>query len=363
MRIAEHSLHFYKLPYHRPVHWFNSAEDEGTFVLLRLAGDNGSAGVSEAPIKPTWSGVSPRSVAAVIEDLLVPALRETDIADQAAVAAILARFPENHLAKMLVDNACCTLRAATEKEPLWRSLGGTQDAEVSWTVTRQPPDLMAKESADVVARHGFRGLKIKGGQGLETDISALRKIRAAVSDTIDFYVDANGAYSREEAPDYVRAIAAEGALVAEDPCVLHPDDLFTRFQAESPIPILVDSPCASVRDAAAFLERGAKALSVKPGRIGITECGKVTALARARGANVCSGMYAESALGTLISLQLSAALKEPLVTAEQSFFLIMRDHVVRDDVTVSGGRVKLPATADYAGLVDWDKVKRYAFAP
>ena len=363
MRIAEHSLHFYKLPYHRPVHWFNSVEDEGTFVLLRLTADNGVSGVSEAPIKPTWSGVSSRSVAAVIEDLLVPALRETDIADQAAVAAILARFPENHLAKMLVDNACCTLRAATKKEPLWRSLGGTQDAEVSWTVTRQPPDLMAKEAAEVVERHGFKGLKIKGGQGVDTDITALRKIRAAVGTEIDFYVDANGAYSRTEAPDYVRAIAAEGALVAEDPCPLQPDDLFTRFQAESPIPILVDSPCASVRDATQFLERGAKALSVKPGRIGITEAGKVAALARAQNANVCSGMYAESALGTLISLQLSASLKKPLVTAEQSFFLIMRDQVMRDEIKVSGGRVTLPATADYAALVDWDKVKRYGFTP
>ncbi len=363
MRIAGHALHFYKLPYRRPVHWFNSAEDEGTFVLLRLTADNGLSGVSEAPIKPTWSGVSPRSVAAVIEDLLVPALRDTDVADQAAVAKVLALYPENHLAKMLVDNACCTLRAAATKEPLWRSLGGTPEAEVSWTVTRQPPDLMAKEAADVIERHGFKGLKIKGGQGVETDVSALRKIRAAVGDKIDFYVDANGAYSREEAAAYVRTIAAEGALVAEDPCVLQADDFFSRFQAEAPIPVLVDSPCASVRDATQFLERGAKALSVKPGRIGITEAGKVTELARSRGANVCSGMYAESALGTLISLQLSAALKKPLVTAEQSFFLIMRDHVVRGDVTVSGGKVKLSSDADYAALVDWDKVNRYAFTP
>jgi L-Ala-D/L-Glu epimerase len=363
MRIAEASLHFYKLPYRRPVHWFNSAEDEGTFVLLRVTADNGLSGVSEAPIKPTWSGVSPRSVAAVIEDLLIPDLRDTDVMDQAAVAAILGRFPENHLAKMLVDNACCTLRAAARKEPLWRSLGGTQDAAVSWTVTRQPPDLMAKEAADVVERHGFKGLKIKGGQGVETDIQALRKIRAAVGDAIDFYVDANGAYPREEAPAYVRTIAAEGALVAEDPCVLQADDFFTRFQAEAPIPILVDSPCASARDATQFLERGAKALSVKPGRIGITEAGKVAALARAQDANVCSGMYAESALGTLISLQLSAALKKPLVTAEQSFFLIMRDQVTSHAMTVEDGCVKLPETSDYAALVDWDKVKRYGFAP
>jgi L-Ala-D/L-Glu epimerase len=363
MRIVEHSLHFYRLPYVRPVHWFNSAEDAGTFVLLRLTAGNGLSGVAEAPIKPTWSGVSPRSVAAVIEDLFVPALHDTNIEHQGAVATILARFPENHLAKMLVDNACCTLRAAAAKEPLWRSLGGQQETEVSWTVTRQKPALMAQEAAEVVARYGFRGLKIKGGQGLETDLTALREIRMAVGDGVIFYVDANGAYSREEAPEYVRAIAAEGAQVAEDPCPLHPDDLFAAFQKASPIPILVDSPCASVRDAAQFLERGAKALSVKPGRIGITEAGKVAALARARNANVCSGMYAESALGTLISLQLSAALKEPLVTAEQSFFLIMRDQVTAEAITVRDGRVRLPDTADYASVVDWGKVKRYAFAP
>ena len=113
---------------------------------------------------------------------------------------------------------------------------------------------------------------------------------------------------------------------------MQPDDAFAQLQSASPIPILVDSPCASVRDAAQFLARGAKALSVKPGRIGITEASKVSELARAKDANVCSGMYAESALGTLISLQLSAALKEPLVAAEQSFYLMMPNHVLTEDL-------------------------------
>ena len=90
---------------------------------------------------------------------------------------------------------------------------------------------------------------------LDIDVQALRKIRAAIGDTIDFYVDANGAYTRAEAPNYVRVIAAEGAQVAEDPCPLQADDEFTAFQANALIPILVDSPCASVRDAATLLQR------------------------------------------------------------------------------------------------------------
>ena len=135
--------------------------------------------------------------------------------------------------------------------------------------------------------HGFRALKIKGGQGLDTDLAALRQIRAAVGDAIDFYVDANGAYPRAEAAEYVRAIAGEGAKVAEDPCLLQPDAQFVELLARSPIPVLVDSRCASLKDAAQFLERGATALSVKPGRIGITEVRRIAELA-ARRAPTCA---------------------------------------------------------------------------
>jgi len=363
MRISEWSLQFYRLPYSRPVRWFNSVEDGAVFVLLRIVASDGSVGVAEAPLKPTWSGVSPRSIAAVLEDLLLPAVQDIEVADASAVSQKLARFPENYLAKMLVDNACWTLRAAAGHEPLWRLLQGNETVEVSWCVTRQPPDAMAREAAEITARHGFRALKIKGGQGMETDLSALRKIRAAVGSAIDFYVDANGAYPRAEAAEYVRAVAGEGAKVAEDPCQLHPDAQFAELISRSQIPVLVDSACASLKDAVQFLERGATALSVKPGRIGITQARRIAERAAEKGANVCSGMYAESALGTLISLQLSCALRKPLVPAEQSFYLMMRDQVLRQPLDIREGRVRLPAISDIAALIDWDRVKRYAFQP
>jgi L-alanine-DL-glutamate epimerase-like enolase superfamily enzyme len=363
MRIAEWSLHFCRLPYARPVRWFNSIEDGAVLALLRLVADDGAVGIAEAPLRPTWSGVSPRSLAAVLEDLLLPAAREIDIADAAAVSRQLARFPESFLAKMLIDNACWTLRAAAAAAPLWQVLGGAASVEVSWCVTRQPPEAMAREAAEIIAAYGFRALKIKGGQGIETDLAALRCIRAAVGDGIDFYVDANAAYARDEAARYVRMIAGEGARVAEDPCPLQPDSRFAELVAKSTIPVLVDSSCASLKDAAQYLERGAKALSVKPGRIGISEAHRIAELAREKGANVCSGMYAESALGTLISLQFSGALQAPLVPAEQSFYLMMRDQILHAPLRIEGGCVRLPIAGRIDELVDWDKVARYRLTP
>jgi L-Ala-D/L-Glu epimerase len=357
MRIAEWSLHFYRLPYRRPVRWFNSTESEATCVLLRTVADNGATGVAEAPLKPTWSGASPRSIAAVLDDLLLPAVQEVDAADPDAVSRQLARYPENHLAKALVDNACATMRAAAAGKPLWQLLNGKPAVELSWCVTRQAPDAMAREAAEVVERHGFRALKIKGGQGTDIDRTALQWIRAAVGDAVHFYVDANGAYAREAAADYVRMIAAEGAKVAEDPCDLHPDDAFTALCRASEIPILVDSNCTSPRDARQFLDRGATALTVKPGRIGITEAMRVAEIAAQRGANVCSGMYAESALGTLISLQMSSALPAPMVPSEQSFYLMMTEQVLCEPLEIRDGHAQLPPR-DMARLVDWERVKR-----
>ena len=61
MRISEWSLQFYRLPYSRPVRWFNSVEDGAVFVLLRIVASDGSVGVAEAPLKPTWSSIRARS--------------------------------------------------------------------------------------------------------------------------------------------------------------------------------------------------------------------------------------------------------------------------------------------------------------
>jgi L-Ala-D/L-Glu epimerase len=360
MRIERADLHGYRLPYRRPVRWFNSSEDDAVFVALRLVSEEGACGLAEAPVKPTWSGMSPRSLVAVVEDVLLPALRGVDVADVAAVRAALRVFPETTLARMLVENACATLQAASAGVPLWRHLGGEDAVELSWCVTRQAPAAMAEEAAEQVGAHGFKVLKIKGGQGLDVDIEAIRRIRRAVGDAIVFTVDANGAYPMREALDYVRAIADEGVVVAEDPAVLSPGEAFARLVADSPIPILVDSPCASLADAHRFLAAGAKALSVKPGRVGVFEAQAIAEAARSAGATVCSGMCAESLLGTLVSLQSAAALPSPLVPAEQSFFLMMSDQVASFAIHIRDGVMRLPDTPDLADLVDWEKVARLA---
>ncbi|OGA11934.1 MAG: hypothetical protein A3D95_02655 [Betaproteobacteria bacterium RIFCSPHIGHO2_12_FULL_69_13] len=361
MKLADWSLHFYRLPYARTIVWSNAVESSGSFALLKLTADNGAAGVAEGTIKSTWSGVSPRSLAAALEEVVLPQLKDADLADEAALASALARIPENRLAKGMVASACWTLRAAAAGQPLWKLWGGEPGVELSWTVTRQKPAAMAGEAAEYCARHGFRTLKVKGGQGLDTDLRALAEIRAAVGAGVELTVDANGAYGRAEAPEYVRRIAQAGVALAEDPSPLAPDAQFEALQQGSAIPILVDSSCSTARDAELYLARGARAISLKPGRVGLSETHAVQALAAKQGARLAVGIYAESALGTLISLQQAAAVpRARSLAAEQSFFLEMTAQVSRLVPEIRQGRVELPAAADMASLVDWDAVKRFA---
>ena len=351
MNLADWSLHFYRLPYGREVLWSNALESSGLFALLKLVSGDGLTGIAEGTIKSTWSGVSPRSLQAALEDVILPAVKGADLGDPGSVSMCFSRIPENRLAKGLVDNACWTLRAAAARQPLWKLLNGRASVEVCWTVTRARPALMAKEAAEYCERYGFRTLKIKGGQGLETDLEALAAIRAAVGPSVELYVDANSAYSGAEALDYVRRIAAAGASVAEDPCPLAPDAAFEALQSDCGIPILVDGACTSVRDAQLFAARGARAVSLKPGRIGITES---LAIGK-RFKKTALGIYAESALGTLVNAQLPATL-----AAEQSFFLTMTRQVVHAAPQIRGGRIELPAEPELARLVDWDAVKANA---
>jgi L-alanine-DL-glutamate epimerase-like enolase superfamily enzyme len=359
MRLAEHSLHAYRLRYERPVRWSDIVEDAAPFVLLRLQSDTGHTGVAEVTVKPTWCGVTARSLMTTIEEVFLPLLQTAELDDPTKVRALLDRIPENQAAKTLVDNACWDLHAARVGHPLWRQWDGGGRVELSWALTRQSPNAMAAEAAAMVARHGFRTLKVKGGQGFDVDGAGMREIRAAVGDPINLYVDANGAYGAKEALDYAKAMADAGAVVVEDPCAFAPDESFRRLQQESPVPLLVDFGCTSLRDAALFIERGARALSIKPGRFGLSNARAMNELARPVGCAPVVGLMGESVLGTLAGLQFAATLHSPL-PAELTWYLAMTEQITTVTPKIVDGAINLPDTTSLATLIDWRAVQRLA---
>ena len=359
MQLAEWSLHTYSLRYEKPIRWSDIVEEAAPFVLLRLRDETGAVGVAEVTVKPTWCGVTARSLMAAVEDIFLPIVTAFDLNDPTAIRLAVDRVPENLAAKTLVDNACWDLYAARTGRSLGDLWGGARRIDVSWALTRQPPRDMAAEAAAVVARHGFRTIKIKGGQGIDVDRAVMHEVRAAVGADVRLYVDANGAYPHASAGEYARIMADFGALMVEDPCVTSPDARFRRLQEESPVPILVDFGCTSVRDAALYIENGARALSVKPGRFGLSAARTMQQLAIEANCSPIVGLMGESTAGTFAGLQFASTVDRPALPAELSGYLAMTEHVTTIVPKVVDGALELPDVACTGALIDWDAVAHF----
>lgn len=363
MQLVRSSFHAYYLPYSRPVKWSDIVEEGGSFLLLRLESETGHVGVAEMVTKPTWTGFGIQSLATSVSEVLLPRLSGADISDEKQVAAKLQAIPGLHAPKALLDNALWDLRAAAHAEPLWRQWGGVSRVPVSYTVTRQAPDLMAREAAEMVERYGFNVLKIKGGQGVEQDLATLRALRTAVGDSVGFYVDANSAYTTEVAQDYARAMFDAGARVVEDPCALLPNHDFTVLQSALPSPLLVDFNCWGVDDMRQFMTSGARAFSLKPGRLGLSATRAMSSMTQDAQATTVTGMFGESALGTWQALALASTLGHLSLPAEVTWFLEMREQILAEIPRIHGGAVDMPAWSNAAERVDWKRMQSVGSAP
>ena len=352
--------HPVRIPYPRTITWGAHSEDCADYLLIEIVTESGLSGVAEGTVKVNWTGTTLRSLAISIEEVFAPLLAGSDVVDPTVVTKRLARIPENRLAKALIDVACWDLRAQAEGQPLWKLWGGQQSVPLSWTVTRQPPAAMARDAADKIAAHGFRMLKIKTGQGAETDFAALDQLQRTVGDGIRMYADSNGAYKPADVPDYTTGLKDHGIFLAEDPCYFSPDQNFERLRKACAVPLMVDHDCRSLHEASLFLDRGAEAVSVKIGKSGFSEFWDIVRLAQQRGAKVHVGFLGESSLGALAALQLAAAIpgRDDWLPAEPSFFLTLPQEFVHAPLAIKDGAIVLPDKPGFGQFVDWERVKR-----
>ena len=357
LRLARWTLHPIRLPYVREVSWSDTVESAADYLLLELETTDGVRGIAEATVKPTWSGVSLRSLATTLEALFLPKLIGVDLYDDAAIARAIGPIRDNLAAKALIDNACHDLRAAV------RPALAASTMPVSWTLTRAAPDAMAREAAETASRYGISTFKFKGGQGIATDLAGIAAVRDALNSHVNIYVDANWAYSPADAIPYVRELANAGCMFAEDPCELLADNSFAALQAQVPLTLLVDIACTGPRDMGAFLALGARAFSIKPARTGASAAAVMAHRAHASGAGFVVGFFGESMLGALAvfdtTLRWGDAAKAALAPPENTFFLMLREQVLSTPLIVSDGAVTLPPRAGYAALIDRGAVARF----
>jgi len=203
-----------------------------------------------------------------------------------------------------VDIAVWDLQGRRAGQPLWRLLGAqaAEPVEVNATIA-------AADRASAVAQAGgaraggFRCVKAKVGIG--DDAGRLAAVRAVLGPGVALRLDANGAWSVQEAIAALRALAPVGIELCEEP--VH--GLAQNREVAATIPEVLVALDETASAAGALEERVCGAVCLK-----IAACGGVTGLleaarrARAAGYEVYLASTLDGPLGIAAALHAAAAI-------------------------------------------------------
>jgi L-alanine-DL-glutamate epimerase-like enolase superfamily enzyme len=114
-------------------------------------------------------------------------------------------------------------------------------------VNATEPDAIARE-IDQGIEAGFRTFKVKVGKDVVDDLSRLCITQDAVAGRATLRLDANRAFSRDQALRFLEGLDPRGIQLFEQPCDADDWDANAEVAAASPVPIMLDEPICSLAD-------------------------------------------------------------------------------------------------------------------
>lgn len=312
------------------------------FLLLQLdSGGFTGWGECVAEEAPLYSPETIATVRHVLAEFLIPLLFGRDRAGSAEFADRAAPIRGHRMAKATVE---CALRDLESKEAgvsLSDALGGVRKSvDVGVSLGLQPTEeaLLA-----LVTRHveeGYKRIKLKIGPGHDLDVvGPVRKKFPSIPLT----VDANAAYSLQDAPHLVRL--DEFALdYIEQP--LHHEDLreHAELARRMRTPICLDESIRSAADARSAIALGAASvINIKIGRVGgLGEAKAIHDVCAEADVPVWCGGMLEAGVGRATNIHLAALpnFRKPGDTSSASRYF--EEDIVEPSLEAKAGEMPVP---------------------
>ncbi len=319
---------------------------ERPLLLVRIEDSDGHVGLGEAAPLPDYHGVGVDDVLEALEacrDMLARASPGPATAQALGEWRRMAVLP----AVAAIDMALCDLESRQTGQPVWRGLGAraAEPLEVNYTIAA-PDRAGAAAEAGAARTAGFGCVKVKVGIG--DDAGRLAAVRAVLGPDVAIRLDANGAWSVEEAVAALRSLAPVGIELCEEP--VRGLEQTRRVAAAVPgVALALDETASAV---GALDERVCQAVCLK-----VAGCGGITGLlgaarrARSTGYEVYLASTLDGPLGIAAALHAAAALRpdRPCGLATLGLF------ADRDDpMPPRAGRIEIPTGAGLGdGLSEW----------
>ena len=307
--------HVLRWPVKTPVRTSFGVMHDRPMVLVEAIDADGVTGWGEAWCNFPSVGAEHR--ARLIESLLAPMVEGVGatpaesfdrLTAATAVLAIQSGEP-GPIAQCIagVDMALWDLAARRARQPLWRFLGGVDPVVKVYASGLNPdgPEVLAAQRQ----AEGYNAFKLKVGFGAERDLANLRRMRDRLGSGVALMVDANQAWTLEQAGDMSARLGEFELQWLEEPMRADtPLATWKVLAARSPVPLAAGENMAG-HDA--FDEAlGARAFKVvQPDMAkwgGFTACLPVARRILAAGARFCPH-YLGGGVGLLASAHLLAA--------------------------------------------------------
>ena len=264
-------------------------------------------------------------------------LEDYDGVSLAAVRAELERGePSLPHAVAAVNMAEWDLRGRRDGRPVAALLAEDplDSVPVNWLVGAEDRETASAQAAQAVAA-GFRCLKVKVGVG--DDAGRLAAVRAAVGSDVALRIDANGAWTVDEAVAALRSLASVGIELCEEP--VHGVEALRAVRAAVEVPVAMDE---TALEPGAVESGAADAVCLRLGAHGgISRVLEAAAAARAAGSDVYLASTFDGPVGVAAGLHAAAALR---VTRPCGLATLALFDGLTDPFPPADGAIALPDT-------------------
>ena len=279
-------------------------------IFLRIETNQGITGFGCSAPDLQVTGESPEDVIRVFQDVIQPSLKGSD---PHRIAFLMHRLQlylkDNPSALAMVDMALHDILGKSAGLPVYKLFGGFRiRIKTSITIGILPADdtiLKAKE----FVKQGFKSLKIKGGQNVDSEVEKILKVREAIGKNVELRFDANQGYSVEDTLRFVEMTRPAQLELIEQPTPREALDQLGKVTSGVSIPVMADESLMNLRDAFRLARRDLMdMINVKLMKVGgIAEALQINAVARSAGLEVMVGCMDEAAMAIAAGLHFALA--------------------------------------------------------
>ena len=272
-------------------------------VVIKVHTDEGIVGIADTGGTSTWyRGETQDSIMSLINNVLGPSILLGE--DPFNIEKIVARMDQaardNNQAKAVVDYALHDIVGKALGVPVYKLLGGltTKKVPLGFVLPAGPPDEVVSIGMQAV-RAGFGVLKLKVAYGQEEDdIENVKKLREAVGDKIQLFIDANGSWNYYQALMILKKLDKYDLAMVEQPVPWWDVDGMARLRQKIGIPVFADESAIELKHLLEIVQKNAAdGFFIKiPKAGGLLKSQKWVSVAKAAGLPVVCGCMMGSGL-------------------------------------------------------------------